>query len=422
MINKIKYLLPIYRSLAGSGTRKTLDYFERENKNFSRLKFKTNKKIFDWKIPYEWEIKDSYIQHEKTKKKYAEFKKNNLHVVSYSVGQNKKITLNNLKKKIYTDPKYKSAIPYVTSYYNRDWGICMSENQKNNLPRGNYKVKIDSFHKKGFLEMTHAIIKGKSSKEIMFSSYICHPSMANNELSGPIVSMSLINFFQKKINNKTIRFIFIPETIGSIAFIYKNLNYLKKWCIGGYNLTCIGDDRNHSCLLSKNYNSPSDKCLLDAYKNLKLKYKIYSFLKRGSDERQYNSPGIDLGITSIFRTKYGEYKEYHSSFDNFNLVTLKGIMGGYKVAQKAISNLQNSIIPQTNIFCEPMLSKRKMYSSLSIVNYKSNKFSFSKKILNFLQYSDGKNRLEDISKKINLSLNETQNIYKLLKKKKLVDN
>ena len=111
-------------------------------------------------------------------------------------------------------------------------------------------------------------------------------------------------------------------------------------------------------MLSKNYNSPSDKCLLDAYKNLKLKYKIYSFLKRGSDERQYNSPGIDLGITSIFRTKYGEYKEYHSSFDNFNLVTLKGIMGGYKVAQKAISNLQNSIIPQTNIFCEPMLSKR----------------------------------------------------------------
>ena len=229
-------------------------------------------------------------------------------------------------------------------------------------------------------------------------------------------------FLKKKKNDKTIRFIFIPETIGSIAFIYNNLNYLKKWCIGGYNLTCIGDERNHSCLLSKNYNSPSDKCLLDAYKNLKLKYKIYSFLKRGSDERQYNSPGIDLGITSIFRTKYGEYKEYHSSFDNFNLVTLKGIMGGYKVAQKAISNLQNSIIPQTNIFCEPMLSKRKMYSSLSIVNYKSNKFSFSKKILNFLQYSDGKNRLEDISKKINLSLNETQNIYKLLKKKKLVDN
>ena len=320
------------------------------------------------------------------------------------------------------------AIPYITSYYKKYWGFCISYNQYKKIIRkynnkSKFKINIDTvFNKNGSLKYGELVLPGRSKKEILISTYLCHPSMANNELSGPIVSMSLIDFFKKKKNDKTIRFIFIPETIGSIAFIYNNLNYLKKWCIGGYNLTCIGDERNHSCLLSKNYNSPSDKCLLDAYKNLKLKYKIYSFLKRGSDERQYNSPGIDLGITSIFRTKYGEYKEYHSSFDNFNLVTLKGIMGGYKVAQKAISNLQNSIIPQTNIFCEPMLSKRKMYSSLSIVNYKSNKFSFSKKILNFLQYSDGKNRLEDISKKINLSLNETQNIYKLLKKKKLVDN
>ena len=173
-------------------------------------------------------------------------------------------------------------------------------------------------------------------------------------------------------------------------------------------------------MFSKYENSPSDKSLIDAYKNLKIKYKSYSFLFRGSDERQFNSPGIDLGITSIFRTKYGEFKEYHSSLDNFNLVTLKGVVGGYNVAKKAINILQKSIIPKNKVFCEPQLSKRSMYNTISKVNYRSNKFSYSKKILNFLQYSDGKNRLEEISNNIQLSLNETKKIFKILKKNNLI--
>ena len=135
MIKKIKYLLPIYRTLAGSGTRKTLNFFEKSNSNFKRLKFKTNQKVFDWKIPHEWEIKDSYIQHLKTKKKYAEFKKDNLHIVSYSKKMNKVVSLNNLKKKIYTNTNYKKSIPYVTSYYKKDWGFCMSENEKKNYQK-----------------------------------------------------------------------------------------------------------------------------------------------------------------------------------------------------------------------------------------------------------------------------------------------
>ena len=185
-------------------------------------------------------------------------------------------------------------------------------------------------------------------------------------------------------------------------------------------MTCIGDERNHSCLLSKYEDSPSDKCLLDAYKVLKIKFKTYPFLMRGSDERQYNSPHVDLGITSIFRTKYGEYKEYHSSFDNFDLVTLKGIKGGYNVARTAINKLQETIIPETNLICEPQLSKRNMYNSISKINYRTKKSNLSKKILNFIQYSNGKNRIEDISNIIKLSLIETKSIYKLLKKKNLL--
>ena len=148
--------------------------------------------------------------------------------------------------------------------------------------------------------------------------------MANNELSGPIVAMSLIEFFKKRKNQKTLRFLFIPETIGSIAYLSRNLNYLKNNLCGGYVLTCIGDDRQHSCMLSKYGNSLSDKSLLESYKLNKIKFKKYSFLHRGSDERQYNSPGVDLPISSIFRTKYGEYPEYHTSLDNFkNVVSLK---------------------------------------------------------------------------------------------------
>ena len=164
-----------------------------------------------------------------------------------------------------------------------------------------FKVVIkSSFKKKGILNFGEVLIKGKSKKEILVSTYICHPSMANNELSGPMVAICLINYFKKIKNEKSLRFIFIPETIGSIAYISKNKHNLKKNVYGGYNLSCIGDERNHSCMLSKFETSASDESLIEAYKKLKIKYKIHSFLLRGSDERQYNSPGIDLPIASIF--------------------------------------------------------------------------------------------------------------------------
>ena len=208
-------------------------------------------------------------------------------------------------------------------------------------------------------------IKGNSKKEILISTYICHPSMANNELSGPVVALALISYFSKLNNKYSMRFLFLPETIGVISYLSKNLNNLKKNVLGGYNLTCIGDDKNHSYILSKYQNSPSDYALLEAYKKFKIKKKEYSFLERGSDERQYNSPGIDLGITSVFRTKFNEDKEYHTSFDNFKVMTLKGVKGGYRVIKQAISILQNQSFPKSTILCEPFLTKRNLYPTLS---------------------------------------------------------
>ena len=242
--------------------------------------------------------------------------------------------------------------------------------------------------------------------------------MANNELSGSIVSMGLINYFRKLKNlKKTIRFIFIPETIGSIVYLNKNLENLKKNLIGGYNLSSIGDERLHSCMFTKYGNSASDKALIECYKSLKIKYKVFSFLKRGSDERQYNSPGVDLPVSSIFRTKYGEYPEYHTSLDNFDLVTPKGIKGGFLVAKKALQLLTEKIFPRVRILCEPHMSKRGLYPTIS----KRSRNKSTKLFMDFLQYSDGRNSLEEISSIIKTDLKTTKKIYKKLCLHKLVD-
>ena len=416
-------LFPITRSLTGSGVEKTLKIIQKEFSKLKIKKFKSGTKVFDWNVPEEWNIADAYII-DKYNNKIIDFKQNNLHLVGYSIPVKKNITKKELFKNLYFLKNQPTAIPYVTSYYKKRWGFCVSYNQYKILDKryslnDKFKVVINSnLNKKGNLSYGELILKGKSKKEILISTYICHPSMANNELSGPIVSMGLINYFKNKKLNKTLRFVFIPETIGSISYLSKNIKFLKKNVIGGYNLSCIGDERQHSCMFSKYQNSPSDEAVIEAYKLLKIKnYKIYPFLKRGSDERQYNSPGIDLKISSIFRTKYGEYPEYHTSLDNFNLVTLKGCVGGFNVARKSIEILLERIYPKCKIMCEPQMGKRGLYPTLSTKNQKK----ITRSYMDFLQYADGTNSLEKISNLIKLDLKSTRIVYSIMKKNGLLE-
>ena len=409
--------------MTGDGVKKTLNIIQKELPKLKIKKFKSGTKVFDWNIPEEWNVTDAYII-DKYNNKIIDFKKNNLHLVGYSIPIKKNITKKELFKNLYFLKNQPKAIPYITSYYKRRWGFCISYNEYKILDKryslnDKFKVVINSnLNKKGNLNYGELILKGKSKKEILISTYICHPSMANNELSGPIVSMGLINYFKNKKLNKTLRFVFIPETIGSISYLSKNLKYLKENVIGGYNLSCIGDERQHSCMFSKYQNSPSDEAVIEAYKLLKIKnYKVYPFLKRGSDERQYNSPGIDLKISSIFRTKYGEYPEYHTSLDNFNLVTLKGCVGGFNVARKSIEILLERIYPKCKIMCEPQMGKRGLYPTLS----KKNKAGSTKNYMNFLQYADGTNSLEKISNLIKLNLQSVKKISIILFKNDLID-
>lgn len=412
------------RSLTGLGVRKTLNSLKKE---FPKLKIKSIKsgtKVFDWSVPPEWNVADAYVV-DKNGLKIIDFNKNFLHLLGYSVPLKKTLSKRELFENLYFLKKQPRAIPYVTSYYKKRWGFCISYNEFKRLNKkyssnDKFKVFINSnFKKNGVLNYGELILKGKSKKEILISTYICHPTMANNELSGPIVSMGLINYFSKKVLNKTLRFVFIPETIGSISYLSMNLKYLKKNVIGGYNLSCIGDERQHSCMFSKYQNSPTDEAIIDAYKKLKIKkYNVYSFLKRGSDERQYNSPGIDLKISSIFRTKYGEYPEYHTSLDDFKLVTLKGITGGFNVAKTAIKIILENVYPKYKTLCEPKMDKRGLYPTLSTKYQDKLKMNY----MNFLQYADGFNSLKKISNLINLDLKSVKKINLILKKSRLIDN
>lgn len=421
LYNLGKKIFRINRSITGNGVRETLKHIKKELKNLKIFEIKSGTKVYDWKVPPEWNVKKAYIE-DKNKKKIIDIKNNNLHLVGYSIPLKIYLKKKELLSRIHTLKNQPAAIPYVTSYYNKYWGFCASYNfiqkiKKNYSDNDKFFIKIESnFKKKGSLTYGELLIPGHSKQEILISTYICHPQMANNELSGPMVSIALAKYFKNKVNEKSLRFIFIPETIGSITYLKKNIDKIKKNIIGGYVLSCIGDERSYSFMPTKYGNSISDIAAKKAFKKLNIKYKQYSFLKRGSDERQFNSPGIDLPVASILRSKYGEYPEYHTSLDNFKLVTKKGLNGGFKVAREAIKIIMKDIIPVSRFLCEPKLQKKKLYESLSTGSSTAD----SSKILDFLQYADGKNNIEEISRYIKRSLSSTYDVYKLLLINKLL--
>tara|TARA_Y100000590_G_scaffold446552_1_gene580436 strand:+ start:8701 stop:10008 length:1308 start_codon:yes stop_codon:yes gene_type:complete len=418
-------LFPICRSLTGKGVDQTLNYLK--NKIGIKIKvinFKSGKKVYDWIIPKVWNISDGYINNLQGRK-IVNFKENNLHVVGYSTKINKIVSRSELFKHIFTQTNQPNLIPYVTSYYKKNWGFCVTENfKKKKLKDKRYKVYINSSHKNGNLKIAETLIKGKQKKEIFFSTYFCHPSMANDNLSGVVVQSGLIKYINSnyKKTNFSYRFIFIPETIGSIAYLSRNLRGLKKNMIAGFNLSCVGDDRCFSHVESRNGNNLADKALESALIEKKNKKK-YSFLYRGSDERQYCSPGIDLPVCGFSRSKFGEYKEYHTSADNLKIISEKSLNNSLDVLKSIVDAFELDLYPRTNIKCEPQLSKYNLYPTISQKGMvKKDRFSKQEFIdrCNVIAYSDGKNNIFEISKKINFSLNKLIKEIKILKKKKII--
>ncbi len=418
MIQWMQDLWSYPRSLTGHGTRATLEYLKNINPDLTIHSFKSGTKVFDWIIPDEWNIYDAYIEHE-TGKKFAQLSDNNLHVLGYSDPYNAHLTLDELLPHIFTQPDQPNFIPYVTSYYSNNWGFCMSHNDKEVLPDGDYHVVIDATKGLGQLELADLIIKGDSSEEIFFSTYVCHPSMANNELSGPVIATALIQYIKLKYKNPkyTYRFVFVPETIGSIAYLSQNIENLQYKVVCGFNLSCVGDNRAYSHIESRKGNTLADNALQAALIGLNNIVK-YSFLERGSDERQYCAPGVDLPVCGFCRTKYGEYSEYHTDADNFDVVTEDGLNGALNVMKSIVDAFEVALFPKINVKCEPQLSK---YGLRPDISQKTNIDDIRTRS-DFIAYADGENSVFDISNKIKKNLKLVVAEAKELEEHGLLDN
>ncbi|MBF7068299.1 DUF4910 domain-containing protein [Campylobacter volucris] len=418
MYELAKKLFPICRSITGAGFRASLKILD-DAMGGGILKIhsiKSGTKVYDWIVPQEWQINDAYII-TPDGEKICDFKKNNLHVLNYSEGINDEISLGELQEHLYSIEDYPDAIPYITSYYKKRWGFCIEHEKREKLKNGKYKVFIDAKHFDGVLNYADFIIPStqNNKEEILISTYLCHPSMANNELSGPIVATFLAKWLLKQKERKyNYRFVIIPETIGSIVYINKNLNHLQKYVKAGFVLSCIGDDNAYSLIHSPNENTLADKVALYTLKN-KENFKRFSFIDRGSDERQYCSPLVNLPVVGICRSKYLTYKEYHTSKDDLNFISEKGLQGGLKAMQEIIMNLEINEIYKNTTFCEPNLGKRGLYHTINTNS--TNDIPLS---CNFLAYCDGKNDVLDIADKLNLQAYEIKELIEKLKENGLI--
>ncbi len=374
--------------------------------------------VFDWTVPKEWVIRDAYIEDE-TGKKIIDMKENNLHVMGYSVPVDQWVELDELKKYIYTQPDQSQVIPYVTSYYKERFGFCMSEDQKGALQPGRYHMYIDSELVDGFLNYAEIVLPGETEKEVFFSTYICHPSMANNECSGPVLAAALIHYVAAmKKRRYTYRFVFIPETIGSITYmsVDNHLECMKRHMIAGFNLSCVGDDRDYSIVESRYTDTLADRVLKNVLGG-RGRYSTYSFLERGSDERQYNAPGIELPVVCFCRSKFGEYPEYHTSADNMELVSPSGFQGSYEVMTQVICVLESNARYRIKVLGEPQLGKRGLYPTVS----QKGSYDGVKAMTDFITYADGKNDLIDISNRIGVPVYKLLSVIDKLKKADLVE-
>ena len=386
-------LWPIHRSITGDGVRETLAILGEEIPALRVHEIPTGTQVFDWVVPNEWNIRSAQLI-DPDGEVVVDYFDNNLHVVGYSIPVDTTMELDELQGHLHSIPEQPTAIPFVTSYYHANWGFCLADEKRRELKQGLYRVVIDASLQQGHLTYADAVFPGAVSDEIFLSTYICHPSMANNELSGPVVATALARWIDSMPNRHyTYRVAFTPESIGAITYASTHLDHLKERVVAGFQLTCIGDNRAFTYLASRMGNTRLDRL---AKRVLSTRENVveYSYLERGSDERTYSSAGIDLPFVSIMRSRYADFPEYHTSLDDLErVVTPAGLQGGFDAIRECIELLETEPVLVTTNFGEPQLGKRGLYHTML------NKYTSDEVMLrtNILAYADGQHSVADMA-------------------------
>ena len=410
-------LFPICRSLTGDGVRQTLSYMKNLLPELEVHEIPSGTTVLDWTIPDEWNIADAFVA-DADGQRVIDFRQNNLHVVGYSEPVDKVLTRDELDAHLHSLPDQPTAIPYVTSYYRRTWGFCVSEEQRARLGPGPFRARIDSTLAPGHLTYADLVLPGASADEVLLSTYVCHPSMANNELSGPVVALALARWLAGRSDRRyTYRFVIAPETIGSIAYMARHLDHLKKVVRAGWVLTCVGDDRAYSYLPSRNGQTLADRVSRAVLRDRVGDFVSYTFLDRGSDERQWCSPGADLPVCSIMRSKYWEYPEYHTSLDDLALVTPSGLEGAATVLRGCIEALEGNHRWQSVMPGEPQLGRRGLYPTTSIKGSTAS----VRPLMDVLAYCDGTNDLIALSEITGLPIRSVQELVAKLEAAEVIE-
>ena len=408
-------LWPIHRSITGDGTRTTLAILQEHLKDLVMHEVPTGTQVFDWFIPDEWEIRGATLT-DPSGEVIVDLADNNLHVLGYSTGVDLHLSLEDLQEHLHSIPEQPHAIPFLTSYYHRNWGLCLTHIQRESLESGQYHVRIDAEHKPGHLTYGELVIPGESDDEVFVSTYICHPSMANNELSGPVVATALALWIQSQPRHYTYRFAFVPESIGAITYTSQRLHHLREKVVAGFNLTCIGDERAYTYLESRMGNLRIDR-IAQRILQTKPNPRHYNYLHRGSDERTYCAPGIDLPLISLMRSRYGDYPEYHTSLDDLdNVVTPSGLQGGLDFVRECITELEDVPVLTATCLAEPQLGRRDLYHSM--LNKNTSDIVMLR--TNILTYADGSHSIRDISDLLRVAQEDIEPVVRELEEHSLV--
>jgi aminopeptidase-like protein len=393
---RIRRLYPICRSITGDGVRNTLQLISEEI-DVQTEEIPTGTAVFDWTIPREWNIRDAYIKNA-AGVRVVDFNASNLHVVNYSVPVREQLTLPELRPHLHSIPQHPDWIPYKTSYYTEDWGFCLSHKQLESLCEEQYEVCIDASLQDGHLTLGQCLLQGREADEILVSCHVCHPSLCNDNLSGVSVAVSLARLLARASHRFTYRFLFVPGTIGSIAWLARHEQAASR-VRHGLVLACVGDRGTLTYKRSRSGSLTIDRAVSHVLQQSGDAFEIRDFTPYGYDERQFCSPGFNLPVGVLSRTPHGCFPEYHTSADDLNFVAPESLAGTLTACLGILEVLEgDAVYLNQNPKCEPQLGKRGLYAKTGGHGRNAD----PEPLLWVLNFSDGDHSLLDIAERSGL--------------------